>query len=78
MADTPWPGNCTPCLAQPPSPFITNTTFSNIAGHGITQGFDGELVDFKPTNTFEAIAGCPQTLPRFESRACGTPRPACE
>lgn len=64
--------------AQPPSAFITNTSFSNIAGHGVTQGFDGELVDFKPTNTFEALSGCPQTLPRFKSRACSNPKPACE
>lgn len=64
--------------AQPPSAFITNTVFANVAGHGVTQGFDGLFVDFRPTNTFEAVAGCAQTRPRDASTQCPSPRPACD
>lgn len=64
--------------AQPPSAFITNTVFKDIAGHGITQGFDGTLVNFRPTNTFQGIAGCAQTLPRVTVGACPDPKPACD
>lgn len=64
--------------AQPPSAFITNTTFANIAGHAVTEGFDGSLVDFKPTNTFDGVAGCQQTRPRESATTCPSPRPACD
>lgn len=63
---------------QPPSAFVANTLFKNIAGHGITQGFDGALVNFRPTNTFEGVSGCPQTLPRVPSGSCSMPKPACD
>jgi hypothetical protein len=63
---------------QPPSAFITNTLFRASASNAITQGFDGVLVDFRPTNTFSEIAGCPQTLPRVVGRACDQPLPACD
>jgi hypothetical protein len=64
---------------QPPSAFITNTVFKDGAGHGITHGFDGTLVNFRPTNTFENIAGCPQTLPRSPAAgSCPEPKPACD
>ena len=56
--------------------FITNTAFSQIAGHGVLQGFDGAFVDFRPTNTFD-VAGCSQTLPRMPG-TCPAPRPACD
>lgn len=64
--------------AQPPSAFITSSAFAHIAGHGITQGFDGTLVDFKPTNTFEDVSGCKQTRPRNADTSCPDPRPACD
>lgn len=64
--------------AQPPSAFITNTVFKEIAGHGITQGFDGTLVNFRPTNTFEGVTGCQQTLPRNVDTSCPSPKPACD
>lgn len=64
--------------AQPPSAFVTNTVFSNIAGHGVTQGYDGAFVDFRPTNTFEAVSGCAQTRPRDPSTSCPSPKPACD
>jgi hypothetical protein len=63
---------------QPPSAFITNSVFSNIAGNGITQGFDGDLVNFRPTNTFEAVSGCVQTHPRNPDTSCPDPRPVCD
>ncbi len=64
--------------AQPPSPFITNTTFANIAGHGVTEGFDGAFVDFRPTNNFQGVTGCEQTRPRSVDTSCPSPRPACD
>jgi len=63
---------------QTPSAFITNTVFKDIAGHGVVQGFDGELVDFRPTNTFENVTGCVQTLPRAPDSSCPNPRPVCD
>ncbi len=64
--------------AQPPSAFVKNTTFLNIAGHGITEGFDGSFVDFRPSNTFTGVAGCEQTRPRDVSTTCPSPKPACD
>lgn len=64
--------------AQPPSAFITQTTFQDIAGHGVTQGFDGTLVDFRATNTFINVSGCAQTRPRNVDTSCPDPRPACD
>jgi hypothetical protein len=64
--------------AQPPSAFITNTAFKDVSGHGVTQGFDGTLVNFRATNTFEAVAGCQQTSPRNVDSSCPSPRPACD
>lgn len=64
---------------QPPSAFIKNTVFKDGAGHAITEGFDGTLVNFRPTNTFQNIAGCPQTLPRIVGGgSCPDPKPACD
>ncbi len=64
--------------AQPPSAFITNTTFANVAMHAITQGYDGSFVDFRPTNKFEGVSGCEQTRPREASTQCPSPKPACD
>jgi hypothetical protein len=64
--------------AQPPSAFMTSSELSNIAGHGISEGFDGDLVDFRPTNTFTNVAGCDQTRPRQIDTQCPDPRPACD
>jgi hypothetical protein len=63
---------------QPPSAFITNSVFKEIAGHGITQGFDGTLVNFRPTNTFEGVSGCIQTMPRLPTTQCPDPLPLCD
>lgn len=64
--------------AQPPRPFITDSTFKDIAGHGVTQGFDGTLVDFKSSNTFVNVSGCQQTRPRDVDTSCPNPRPVCD
>jgi hypothetical protein len=63
--------------AQPPKAFITNTKFVNIAGNGISQGYLGTFVDFRPTNQFESVAGCAQTRPGA-TPSCPSPRPACD
>jgi hypothetical protein len=63
----------------PAKAFITNTTFFASGGHGITEGFDGDLVNFRPTNTFTNVAGCAETRPKVLSPlSCGNPRPACD
>lgn len=64
--------------AQPQSAVITNSVLAHIAGHGITEGYDGAFVDLRPTNTFEGVAGCAQTRPREVATQCPSPRPACE
>ncbi|HVK83649.1 MAG TPA: hypothetical protein VM513_06055 [Kofleriaceae bacterium] len=63
---------------QPPSAFITNTVFKDIAGHAVMEGWDGSLVDFRPTNTFEGVAGCIQTMPRPPTMTCPDPAPSCD
>lgn len=62
---------------QPPSAFIKNSVFKDIAGHALTQGFTGALVNFRPTNTFEGVTGCVQTMPSHPT-ACPDPRPMCD
>ena len=64
--------------AQPPRAFIKDTVFSQIAGHGVTEGFDGRFVDFAASNTFEGVSGCAQTLPRNTDTSCPSPKPACK
>lgn len=63
---------------QPASAFIKNTVFRGVAGHGVTEGYDGSFVDFRPTNTFEGLSGCVQTRPRAVDSSCPNPRPACD
>jgi hypothetical protein len=67
-------------LTNPPpnGAFITNSTFKAIAGHGVTEGFGGSLVNFRPTNTFD-VSKCVQTLPKVPSPlSCPNPLPACD
>lgn len=59
----------------PANAFIKNTVFAHGSAHAIVNGYDGTAPDFKATNTFDDMAGCPQTLPR--SATCPTPRPSC-
>lgn len=60
---------------QPASAFVTNTQFSEIAGHAISEGYMGTLVDFTSSNTFDGVLGCEQTTPGASS--CPAPRPEC-
>ncbi len=66
--------------SPPPSAFITNSTLSSSKLHGIHRGYEyqGTTFDFRPTNTFESIAGCPQTLPVLTGQTCPDPRPMCD
>lgn len=63
---------------QVPRPFITNTVFKDIGGHAVLQGFTGEFVNLRPTNTFDSVAGCAQTQPRPREGTCPEPRPTCD
>lgn len=65
-------------VGPPERAFVTNTVFSNIAGHGVTEGFDGPFVDFRPTNTFDDVSGCAQILPRNVDTTCPAEKPACD
>lgn len=62
--------------AQPSTAFIRNVRFANGHGHGVFRGWVGAASpDFTETNTFDAMGGCPQTLPASPT-GC-TPRVAC-
>lgn len=63
--------------APAPHAFITNSVFKDIAGHAVTEGWTGGLVDFRPTNTFEGVTGCVQTMPGLPM-GCTDPRPLCD
>ena len=63
--------------AQPASAFVKSTTFVGIAGHGISEGYQGAFIDFRPTNTFD-VSGCAQTRPRETGTACPSPLPQCD
>jgi hypothetical protein len=63
-------------FSQPPAAaFIKNSVIAHGTGHGIVHGYDGPGPDFAPSNTFEDLKGCTQTLPRMPT--CPMPRPAC-
>lgn len=57
---------------RPATAFITNSTVRQSAGYGIDRGWSSDLAgpDFLPTNTFEAVAWCRQTLPRAAGGGC--------
>lgn len=58
-------------FGPPSSQFVTNTTISDSAAHGIDRGWrDDALVDFMPTNTFSNVAACRQTYPKDHNGAC--------
>jgi hypothetical protein len=46
---------------RPSAEFLTNSMIFASAGHGINRLWGGKRTDFKPTNTFEQVAGCDQT-----------------
>jgi hypothetical protein len=43
--------------------FVTNTVITASASNGIDRGWNGETVDFVPTNTFESVVRCTETTP---------------
>lgn len=61
--------------APPASAFVRDTQVVASAGHGVSRGYVGAAIDFRPTNDF-GVAGCAQTLPSAAS--CPSPKPACE
>jgi hypothetical protein len=60
---------------QPPSAFITNSTFASSAGAGINLAYNGSSVDMLPTNTFTAVTGCKLTTPRSATGTCPASSP---
>ncbi len=59
-----------------PAQFITNTTISDSARHGIDRGFVSDTkTDFLPTNTFTNVAGCKETYPANANNSCPTTVP---
>lgn len=61
--------------APPASAFVRDTRVIASAGHGVSRGYVGAAIDFRPTNDF-GVAGCAQTLPSAAS--CPSPKPTCE
>jgi hypothetical protein len=57
-------------FGEPPSAFVTHSTLAHGAGYGIGRSWSGGLVDFLPTNTFEALARCKQSYPRGPNGEC--------
>jgi len=62
---------------RPGNAFVTNTTISNSAGHGINRGWTSDSAgpDFVPTNTFNGITQCDQTTPMPATSPC--PQVSC-
>jgi hypothetical protein len=54
----------------PTHAFVTNTLIADSAGYGFDLGWTGDPIDFKPTNTFENLAWCPQTEPIPPALGC--------
>lgn len=58
-------------IAGPPSSaFVTDTRISQSASAGINRAWQGPDIDFTPTNTFEDIAACAQTMPVPDDGVC--------
>ena len=61
----------------PLSQFISDTTIFASLRDGIDRGWRSDLqTDFLANNTFTAVAGCKQTLPRTADGVCPA-TPAC-
>jgi hypothetical protein len=64
-------------FGPPQSQFITNSEIFASARDGIDRGWrDDFQPDFLGTNTFNAVAGCKQTMPRTSNGVCPV-TPAC-
>lgn len=64
--------------AEPKSVFLTNSVVAHAAGHGVVQGYTGSSFDWKASNTFDDVAGCPVTEPWHETVECLDPKPSCK
>ncbi len=61
-------------FGAPASQFVTNTTITNSASHGIDRGYSSDTpLDFLATNTFSGIALCDQSYPAAANTACPDP-----
>jgi hypothetical protein len=64
-------------FGPPPGQFITSTEIASSARDGIDRGWSNDFQpDFLPTNTFSAVVGCKQTMPRTTNGVC-PPSPPC-
>jgi hypothetical protein len=65
--------------ARPTTQFIQNTRFVSISGHGINRGWTAvegaQEVSFLPTNSFEDVAWCSESLHRDYLNGCPNPPP---
>lgn len=58
-------------FSHEPAPETVGTaSIHHSAAHGINRAWTGDAIDLAASVTFEAIAGCPQTLPIPEGGAC--------
>jgi hypothetical protein len=57
---------------RPETAFIQDTVIAHSAGHGVTSGWRSAESgpDFRPTNTFEDVAGCQQSGWSSPTNAC--------
>lgn len=68
---------------EPAASFLTNSTISDCAGHGILRGWEdftcGSPLDMTATNTFTNVVGCEQTVPVPAPSVCqdGCPAVTC-
>jgi len=58
-------------LGPPAGQFITHTTITSSAAHGIDRGWRADTqTDFLPTNTFVGVTWCQETYPKDHNGAC--------
>jgi len=64
---------------QPAVSFLTNSTISASAGHGVLRGWSSDTPgpDFLSTNQIGGIAGCEQTTPPGAGGGCPAPPVGC-
>jgi hypothetical protein len=57
-------------FGQPSSAFLKDSVIADSAGLGVNRAYNGDPVDFLPTNQFLRVAGCKQSTPRSPSGSC--------
>ncbi len=55
---------------QPASAFVTNSLVADSGRIGVNLAYQGDFVDFAPTNVFEAVPGCDVSRPRNPDGTC--------